>query len=326
MPERVLLIRWSAIGDIVMALPAAATVRASDPDAEVAWFVETRFRELVRGHPAIDRVFCFDRGRYRSSGWNPLTWREQLRGYLQVRRFKPDTAIDMHGHGKTALAMLFCGARKKFILNPTDPFSRSVGGRVVMPAADLHAVDAYIEAVGAAGFRTRSYEFGIPVGPEQAKFVDGRLGPGGWATVHLGSTTPEKLWPPERFAQVGRALRTEGLRVVLVGGRGEEALRDRYLAAAEADDWVGRTTLLQTAEVIRRSRLHLSGDTGTAHIAAAFGVPCVTVFGHMSPSVYHPFGQPEAVVESGGDILSVRADAVLEKCLMRLRAGHVARE
>lgn len=310
MAERVLIVRFSAIGDIVMALPIAATIRASDPESSVAWFVDRRFRELLSGHRHIASVFAFDRERYRGKGTNPMLWTQQLRSYLAVRQFRPTIAIDLQGHSKTALAARFSGAKRRFVLDPKDPIATATG-QPIYSDDKLHMVERNLKAAAVAGFERAHYEFSIPVRQEERDWVQVRLGSAPYMTVHLGGTHPKKVWPVEGFVKAIEMINP--IRLVLVGGPDETTLAHRFLLHTRSESLVGETKLLQLSEVLRRSKLHLSGDTGTAHIAAALGARCITVFGHMPPAVYHPWGQPEAVVASGDDALSVTPEMVYAK-------------
>jgi heptosyltransferase-1 len=313
----ILIIRWSNIGDLVMALPVAATIHASEPEAKIAWFVEKRFRELLENHRHIEKVYTFDRMRYKGHRWKPWTWRGQLLGYLQLREFQPDIAIDLHGYPKTALALLLSSAKKRYVVNPKDALARRLG-TVILPPRDLHVVEANVWAIKEIGFTQESYDFGIPISKTHEEWVTQTLGEGGWVTIHLGTSKPQKNWDPRKYAEIARRLQDKGLRVILVGGTDERPLTEEFLKHTRAENWVGKTSLLQTAEILRRARFHLSGDTGTAHLASALGTPCVTVFGHMPPHRFHPFRQPEAVVDSGGDITRVPVETVWQKCLERL--------
>jgi heptosyltransferase-1 len=317
MAERVLIVRLSAIGDVVMALPAAASIKASNPGAQVAWVIDHRLRELVVGHPYIDRVYGLftDRGTRR----NPTRWRVMLRQHRRIAEFCADVGIDLHGHAKSALPMYFSKAKQKLTLEPKDALSRLLGGRAIRVPATMHRVDAYLEAVREAGFPFRRYSFDLPINDAIRGSIHRWLGEGGWITVHVGGTHAKKIWPLDRFVAVGKHLVERGERLVLVGGTTEREIADMFLRQVEAVDAVGKTGLLELAEVIRRARLHLSGDTGSAHIAAAVGTTCVTIFGHMPAAVYHPFGQPEAVVQVGRSAADVPVEMVLRRIEERLK-------
>ncbi len=317
MPERVLLVRLSAIGDVVMALPAAASVKASNPGAQVAWVIDHRLRELVIGHPCVDRVYALFTDR--KARRNPARWRVMVRQHRRIAEFSADVGVDLHGHTKSALPLYFSRAKRKLTLEPKDALSRALGGRAVRVPETMHRVDAYLEAIREAGFPFRRYSFDLPINDAIRGSIQRWLGDGGWITIHLGGTHPNKLWPIERFITVGKELVERGERVLIVGGASEQSMAQRFQQQVEATSTVGETGLLELAEVIRRARLHLSGDTGSAHIAAAVGTRCVTVFGHMPAAVYHPFGQPDAVVQAGRSAADVSVEMVLQKIEERLK-------
>lgn len=317
MSDRVLVVRLSAIGDVVMALPAAASIKASNPGAKVAWVIDHRLRELVIGHPCIDCVYALFTDK--KARRNPARWRVMFRQHRRIAEFAADVGIDLHGHAKSALPLYFSKAKRKLTLQPKDAMSRLLGGRAIRVPCTMHRVDAYLEAVREAGFPFRRYSFDLPINDAIRGSIQRWLGEGGWITVHLGGTHPKKIWPLDRFVVVGQHLVSQGERLVLVGGGGEQEAADRFVREVGAISTVGKTGLLELAEIIRRAKLHISGDTGSAHIAAAVGTPCVTIFGHMAAEVYHPFGQPEAVVQAGRSAADVPVDMVLTRIKERLK-------
>lgn len=313
----VLLIRWAAMGDIVMALPCAAAIKAQSPNDSLAWSVDTRFAELVTYQEDIDRVFSFDRRAVRGKGWNPLYWRRILRSYLAPRAFRADLAIDLQGHAKTTLALMFSGAKRKVTFAPKDLVARTLGGKSFLPERKHQSLQ-FLDCLASAGYRSDGVVFRLPISEANAKTAVELFPSDPFVTFHLGSTHIKKQWQVEKFATVGRRLAETGKLVVVVGGAGEQALVDQFAQYCPCVDLVGLTSILVLAAGLQMSDLHVSGDTGTAHLAAAGGTPCVTVFGHMDPEVYHPYGQRAGVVESGGNINQVEADAVIARSLQVL--------
>lgn len=305
MCERTLIIRWSAIGDIVMSMPVAASLLHSGRH-EIAWMCDQRFIELVDGHPFVSRAFSFDRSRFRNTWMLPWKWREQLLAYRATRAFQPTTAIDLQGHTKTSLALKFSGAKKRIMLNPKDGLAARFATEVVRTETELHSIEKALSVLDACAVRERIYRF------ELLKSAEVQLETP-YITIHLGTNHPLKQWKISRFAEVAKQLPHA---IVLVGGANEADFRTEYFRlGAKGADLVGKLSLRGLTDVLSKSSLHLSCDTGSAHIAAACGVRCVTVFGHMSPVQFHPYNQPEAVVYANGDIDKVRVEDVLKKVL-----------
>lgn len=302
------------MGDIVMALPCAAAIKAQSPNDSLAWSVDTRFADLVSHHADIDRVFAFDRRAVRGKGWNPLYWRRILRSYLAPRSFRPDLAIDLQGHAKTTLALVFSGAKRKITFSPKDIVARAMGGQAFQPARKHQSLQ-FLDCLASAGYRSDEVVFRLPISEASAKTAIELFPSEPFITFHLGSTHVKKQWQVEKFATVARRLAESGRRIVVVGGAAEQTLVEQFAKLCPCVDLVGLTSLPVLAAGLQMSDLHVSGDTGTAHLAAAGGTPCVTVFGHMDPEVYHPFGQRAGVVESGGNINQVEANAVIARSL-----------
>lgn len=308
-PERVLVIRWSALGDVVMALPVAATLKASGAEA-VGWMIDSRFVELVDRQPKIDRYFPFDRSRFRKKWVLPWRWREQFLAYARTRQLNAAIAFDLQGHSKTALALKLSGAKRRVILNPKDKLARTFATDVFFSRPEQHLVDAYLDTIEYHGFASRTIQFDLSK-------EDQIETPREYATFHLGSTHPKKQWPIDRFIEVARHVE---LPIVLVGGQSEAASRDAFLSSVSSvTDAVGKVSIRGLAAILSRSRVHISGDTGTAHVAAAFGAPCVTVFGHMPAKVYHPYNQPEACIEAEGGIRDISVEMVVNKLHERMQ-------
>lgn len=313
MGERALVIRWSAIGDIVMALPVAASIRASG-EHQVAWMADKRFVELVDGHPFVAKSFSFDRAKYRKSWILPWLWREQLLAYAATREFSPTVAIDLQGHAKTGLTLKFSRAKVRVALDPKDTLAAKYATHIVRTTTIPHAIDKNLEALRPCGFSARSIRFELQRKQEFNPTGD-------FVTLHLGTNHPSKQWSIENFAKVAQSL---DLPILLVGGLSETDMRDKFFSlGAKATDLIGKLSLRGLSDLLARSSLHVSCDTGSAHIAAAFGSPCVTIFGHMPPEQFHPFNQPNAVVSAEGIIGNVSVEMVLNKIEERLGERRV---
>jgi ADP-heptose:LPS heptosyltransferase len=179
---------------------------------------------------------------------------------------------------------------------------------------------------------------GVPADPRDLLLADSpRPSPApGAVVVHPGASAPARQWPLERFAVVARALRADGHRVVVTGAGGELAAARAVAAAAGLpghDVLAGRTDLLALAALVGSARLVVSGDTGVAHLASAYGTPSVTLFGPTPPRWWGPpprrrhavlwhgttATDPHAAAPAGA-LLAITADEVLAAGRARLRA------
>ncbi|MCU0316704.1 MAG: glycosyltransferase family 9 protein, partial [Fimbriimonadaceae bacterium] len=135
----------------------------------------------------------------------------------------------------------------------------------------------------------------------------------GHVSIQTGSGGLGKSYPIKQWDVVAQTLRSEGYRVVYIGGPSDPQ------PCGELDNFVGKLSLRESMGVIASSALHLAGDTGTGHIAAAYGTPGVSIFGPMPSSVYRPFSPKTVVLERGGRPENITTDEVIEAALNQLR-------
>jgi lipopolysaccharide heptosyltransferase I len=333
--ERILLVKPSAVGDVIHAVPVLAKLRARYAAARIDWLLTPATADLVGRHPALSNVVCFHRDAY-ARAWNSWTAAAGLaRMVADVRRTRYDLVLDLHGQFRSALLVLASGAPVRVGFDRPRRAARGWAGaregawlaythRIPIPRLDVHAVDRYLWLGPMLGLDDGPPDFRFPIPAEAEARVDGlieRHGLGGrpLAVLVPGTLWQTKRWHVEGFADVARHLTRTGRAVALAGSPGE---RDRCRAVAArcpgARDLSGRTTLSDLAALIRRAEVCVTNDSGSMHLAAALGRPVVAVFGPTDPIRVGPYGRP-------GDV--VRADVPCAGCyLRRLRAcphGHV---
>jgi len=292
-PRRVLLVRASAIGDIVFASPLVAAFRRAYPEAHIAWLVQPEYRSLLEHHPDLNEVIVWP-----VREWCEL-WRRRrfgslarvfgaFRQHLRSRRF--DLALDLQGLLKSGLVTHLSGARERIGLGSQEG-SRWLMSRVVPRGGDSKRIGSeYLFLAQSLGLPTHDFSMAVPYGPEAADFARdliAREGLGrGFAVICPFTTRPQKHWFDRRWAGLSDRLQAElGLPVVMLGGAGdrEAAGSIRGLAAGGPIDLAGRTTLSQAAALIAGSTLLVGVDTGLSHMGIAFGRPSLLLFGSTCP-------------------------------------------
>lgn len=289
-PRRILLVRLTALGDVLLATPAARALARRFPAARIDWLVEKPYVPLLEANPWVRPLAYDKRGRHAgAAGLLRLAFELEAEGY--------DLVIDLQAKPKTALLRSAGAAsitmRKR---TPVETFLSLIGRE--KPQQRMHATAMYLDALAPLGVEPDGNQLELVLTDAMRKEA-GSL-PGGERTVALapGARWDTKRWPPEHFAALGRALIDRGCRLVLVGGRDEAALLDGLKAAIGAD--VPDTRQLSVgglAAAIGKSALLVSNDSGPAHIASALGVPLVALFGPTSAKRWGPLG-PRAKVAS----------------------------
>jgi heptosyltransferase I len=312
---RLLLVRTSALGDVIHALPVAAALRRHRPQATIAWAVEEVFAPLLAGHPAVDRVIPVRLKRWRRE---PLS-RRTLGDLAALRRdlaaFAPEVAVDLMGNHKGALLARISGAPRVVglarrdrrepssalwigeqvpLAAPAPPAGRTsavaLGGEDP-PAA--HAIDRALALAAALGAATRPVDLG-----GDGIFAELPRGPRRHLVIQAGAGWGNKQWPAARWGEVARRLAAAtGLPVRAPVGPGEEALVAAVAAASGgAVEAVAAPDLPSLAAELLAARLVLAGDTGPLHLAHALGVPVLAVMGPTDPRRHGPYAALDRAV------------------------------
>ncbi len=322
LPDKVLIVRLGAIGDVVNAQVVANAIREASPRTRVGWVVHELARPLVQGHPSIDRVHLWKRG----CGFSK--WKE-LVGELRAERY--GLALDLQRIAKSGLLARASGAPR--VLGFDRARSKELGWiwsteRLERGRPDAHRVEWYLEFAAQLGLPRPKVLHRLPRDEEAERWAQREVAALESAPVllNLGASKPPNRWPPERFGALALALQRElGAPVGLTGGPDDAQLVGRAQDAAHgtiARAWVGSTSLLQLAELARRARLFVSCDTGPMHLAAAVGAPVVALFGPADPRRTGPWGAGQLVVRSpSGRMADLEVGAVLAAALERARAA-----
>ena len=304
---KVLIVKTSALGDIVHSLPVLPYLQSALAGMEIDWLAEERFAPLLEGHPAIRKVH-----RVRTKEWR-RNWMEAGRRELpdlvrQLRREGYDAVLDLQGNSKSALFALVSGAPLRFGFDRRGvrewPNLLATNRRVPLSNDDFHITERSL-AIARRAFP--GGEGGPLAGPlcaaaEALEAVDSDLKGFGArrkrVVIHYGTSWKTKLWPVESWGELASRLYDElGLLPVLTWGSEEErevAWAIRNLSGNRANLWPRRGTLAEIVALLSRADLVIGGDTGPVHIAAAVGTSTVSLFRVTDPWRNGPRG-PEHI-------------------------------
>ncbi len=296
-PEKILVVRLSALGDVLLATPAVRALKRHFPSASIDWLVEKPYGPLIAGNPyAVPLVYEKSGAHAGPSGFFQLRSDLARRGYDLVvdLQGKPKTRL-FHAVGKRCLALRTRTAAQAFLtLVGRDP-----------PLTRAHAVDLFLEALAPLGIAPDGRALDLRVTAEMRAEAAGALPEGRLLGLAPGSRWETKRWPAERFAQLAAQLRARGFTPLLLGGPGDAAALAAVRAALDvtsgpgAGEAVADTAALSVgglAAAIERCELVVAGDSGPAHMAAALGTPVVALFGPTSPERWRPLSERAQVV------------------------------
>jgi len=290
-PQRILIIRLSAIGDVVMASGLIPALREISPQAHIGWLVEPAAALLLRHNPRLDEVIVLPRDEWRAL-WRarrPIALLRSVLAFrraLRARRF--DVAIDAQGLLKSALFAWWSGAARRVSLIGREG-SRWLMTEEFVPKPDpLKPIATEYRALARHLGATSAYRMDLAVGDAPraaaaialaATGVQGR-----YAVLCPYTTRPQKHWFDERWATLAQRLQADGLTPVLLGGPSDAALAPAIAShAAGLINLVGRLKLDDTVAVIAGSALLIGVDTGLTHMGSALNVPTVALFGSTRP-------------------------------------------
>lgn len=303
MSPRLLLVRTSALGDVVHALPVLTALRRQLPEAHIGWVVEAASAPLVAGHPDLDETIVVRLRQWRRHPAASATRREVAAALGALRRFRADAVLDLMGNHKAGIIARAAGGRRVIGLarrHRREPASAVWLGEAVEPLGP-HAVDHALSLLPALGVAVEPADFGGDklLRPEP-RTVGQRLAAAGvgerpFVLLHPGAGWHDKRWPVARWgAAAGRLERASGLPTVVATAPGEEELAARVVSAAGgAAVEVPAPDLPTLGALLRRSRLALGGDTGPIHLAHALGTPVLCLMGPTDPERNGPYGAPE---------------------------------
>jgi lipopolysaccharide heptosyltransferase I len=320
---KLLVVRLSALGDIVHTLPVAEN--AALAGAAVGWICEERYRNLLEGNPRLARLFTTDTRAWRR---DPAA-RGTRQGLWELRRdlaaFGADHIVDAQGLWKSAiLARLagypvigFAAAERR------ERFSALLCARRVRPPAEAkHVVDRNLALLSAAGIsvarRAPDARY-LLERPEPAAESFLLAQPRPFALYHPGAGWPEKIWGEEKLAAVARRLREEGLAPVISWGPGDERLAERMQALLPEARRMPALPIHGLARVAASADIFVGGDTGPLHLADAMGTRTLALFGPTDPVRNGPYRghwirfddatTPEGVASRAAEILESRRDS-----------------
>jgi heptosyltransferase-1 len=290
---KILVVRLSAIGDIVFASPLIAALRRAYPQAHIAWLVQPEYRALLDGHPDLDEVIVCPLGHWRRL-WRERRLRElmsgiaALRANLRERRF--DLAIDLQGLLKSGALTRLSGARERIGLGSREG-SRWLMTRTVRRGGDPRRIGSeYLYLAQTLGLPGEDFAMAVYYDESEAAFADRIIAEhalnDGFAVLCPFTTRPQKHWIEERWAPLAARIQTDlGLTPVLLGGPADREAATRIRDAADTPllDLAGRTSLIEAAALIDRASLLIGVDTGLGHMGIAFGTPSLLLFGSTCP-------------------------------------------
>ena len=293
--RKILILKFSALGDVVHTLPVAATIRKSLPDSYIAWMVEERYQDLLLGNPDVDEVIPLRTKVWRKN-WNSKSLFEILHTIKTLRRQNFDLVLDLHGLLKSGIIARLSGAPTRIGFHQKNCKEKInalfTNQKAPYMAKGLHVVDMTLTLLRTAlGEVEETKLFPLQVPGEMDEKV-----------AHFFSRNPDlarrpiiginpsagfesKQWEEVRFAELADRISEElGCSILLTWGPGEKFKAQQISAHMKQKNWIAPpTSILESIALYKRMALLVSCDSGPLHLAAAVGIPTVSIFGPTDP-------------------------------------------
>jgi len=285
--KRILIVKITSLGDVVLAQPVVSDVLRAFPDAQIDWATDGAYADIPQWNPGVSKVFSAPLRQFKR-----MRNREGAKAILQsirmLREHKYDAIIDIHGAYKSAIVSFLARAHRRYGYE-----NRALGERGAAFAYShrMHRPKGLsaVEGMRAGAAHALGYDV---QGPPQynlrvpAQAINVSLPPRTVLFLH-GASKAEKNWPFEHWVALGKLLQAKGLHIALPWSSDEEFERAQRIATTlEGATVLPRLSLIDCAQTISSAMLVVGVDTGLTHLAHAFGRPAVMIFTATSRNHY----------------------------------------
>lgn len=304
---RILIIRLSAIGDVVRVLPALQALRDRYPNAQLDWAVERKSAEVILDHPALDQCLVFQR----PGGW--LKGSREFRAFCKkIREGRYDVVLDFHGILKSGLITRASRAPKRYGFARPRAQELSycfTNHRVPLPFDRMNRIEENLELCKVLDAMNPRLDATIFIPEEVQDDVDDYLNQTfdsgkKLVALHAPVDRPEKQWPVESYAALADLLLADGrFEVVLTWGPGQRPIAEQIQEYSRRKPVIAPElpSLKHYAGLVCHADLYVGGDTGPMHIASIMGTPVVAIFGGTDPARHAPLRRPSEALYTGPD-------------------------
>lgn len=309
---RVLIVKVSALGDVVHTLPVLDYLRQAAPGIEIDWVVEEGNRDIVEGHPLLRRVHLVRTRAWRQALLSLKTWREisKIKGELRDAHY--DIVFDLQGNFKSGLITWLSGSERRYGFDRDDVRESLnlifTNNQVPLRRQDSHVSTRALRVASApfgkdyAGMKLATDIYTSPDDDAAAEAFLSTLSDGLVFLFHYGTTWETKLWREDGWIELGKKLLSEMQDSTILFSWGNDSERmavERIAAAIKGNARIlPRMTLKGLCAFLKKIDLVVGGDTGPVHMAAAVGTPTVSFYRATDPKRNGPKGENQLHVQS----------------------------
>jgi len=308
---RILIIKLSAIGDVIHSLAFLNALKTSFPSSEISWVVSEKSLQILEKHPMLENVFIFNRNNFGKNPFNPFNWTEIYNSLRElsdkINKKKFDIAIDLQGLFKSGVIMGMVNAKEKIgFSGQRELSSLFLNKKLPKYNKEIHAVERYLclaKYIGAdiknpsfpLYYNDNDYELFTKIMKEnhlEGKNIAGIIPGAGWKT---------KLWTSKGFSDIIKYLGKNDIKTVIIGSNSDRKFSNEIISKSDINtiDLTGKTNLRVLSLLYKKIKITISTDTGPMHLADASGTPVISLFGPTAPWRTGPYHNLENIVRKG---------------------------
>ena len=301
--KNILIVKLSAIGDVIHALPVSYAIKETFPDSKITWVVEPPAYDLLKMNPCVDKIILFEKKKFKTFGGFFEKF-FPFRKELQAENY--DAVLDLQGLFKSAAIAFFANANIKLGICNMREMSDKISKPVIGEHATGHIVERYLDTARAIGCRVNNVTFPIEIPREEIYNAREIMKESGldenkpYVVFAIGANWTNKRWRTEFFAELGDWLYKLKVTPVIIGGGQTDFKRaaDIYALMEKSPvNLVNKTNLPQLAYVLENARLVIGGDTGPVHLAAGLKIRTLMLMGPTDANRNGPYGQTQNAIE-----------------------------
>jgi lipopolysaccharide heptosyltransferase I len=306
--QKFLILRLSAVGDVIRTLPAAKALKEHAPSCSITWVVEEASQTFLESQPEVDEVILFPRRRWTQGMksfrkvWGSIGEMRRFAKDLRMRKF--DVVLDFHGILKSGVLSFLSGSPRRvgYDRNSTKEWNFLFSNvKVRLPPERISRFQRNLLLLRGVGVEVKEPKYSLHIPSEDRDYVTSffRASSASFRrpliAIHPGTSAKAffKRWMPDRYAQLAdRLVRDLKASVLFTWGDGELEGVEGIRKQMKEPSLLGPRTvsLTQLGEVYRHCDLYVGGDTGPMHIASLMGIPAVVIYGPTNPIENEPFG------------------------------------
>ena len=329
--KNILIVKLSAIGDVIHALPVSYAIKETFPNAKITWVVEPPAYDLLKMNPCVDKIILFQKKDFKTfSGFMKKFF--PFKQEIQSENY--DAVLDLQGLFKSAAIAFFAKANIKLGICDMRECSDKISKPVVGENFQGHIVERYLDTARAIGCKVSEVKFPLEVPEVEEKkavailkhsgFCEGNF----YAVFAIGANWANKRWSVENFAKLSDWLYDKKIVPVMIGGGDvdlQRAAEIESLVEIPPLNLVGKTNLMQLTSIIKNAKFVIGGDTGPVHLAAGLKIKTLMLMGPTDANRNGAFGQSENSIEVDRDCKGCwkRACPKNEDCLEKITVEQI---